>query len=152
MKRTVLFAASALLFVGCQSYVCPWCGHDIRTRPPVVAPETLPAGTVEGEVISLERSGIHPLAKIVIQLHDLSVFAGVEPKLMAETTIDRPAVFPIPFQLPYPADTLVADHDYSLSARLMVGNDVLFKTDTRYPVLTRDAPSRIQLVLMRVRD
>ena len=143
-------AATALL-CGCRSPICPWCGHDIRTRPPLETPDLLPAGIVRGQVTSLERGELHPMARVVIQLHDLSVFAGGLPRLVAETTIDRPTSLPVPFELPYPGDVLDARHDYSLSARIVVGTSDIFRTDTLYPVLTRGAPDRVQLVLMRIR-
>ena len=139
-----------LLLTGCRSPICPWCGHDIRTSPPATVPETLPGGTIQGEITSLERGELHPLARIVIQLHDLSVFAGGKPRLISETTIESPPSLPVPFELPYPDDTVIADHDYSVSARVVVSGTDFFKTDTLYPVLTRGAPDRVQLVLMRI--
>jgi putative lipoprotein len=142
---------AAALLCGCRSPICPWCGHDIRTQPPVETPKLLPAGVVMGEVTSLERGEPHPMAQIIVQLHDLSIFAGGQPRLIAETVIDRPTSLPVPFELPYPDDTVDASHDYSLSARIVVGNDDIFRTDTRYPVLTHGAPNRAQIVLMRIR-
>ena len=147
-----LAAAAAALLCGCRSPICPWCGHDIRTRPPAETPDLLPAGTISGEVTSLERGELHPMARIVVQLHDLSIFAGGQPRLIAETSIERPTSLPVPFELPYPGDLLDANHDYSLSARIVVGNADIFRTDTLYPVLTHGSPARAQIVLMRIRN
>lgn len=150
LRRAAVVFAAALL-CGCRSPICPWCGHDIRTQPPVETPKLLPAGILVGEVTSLERGELHPMAQIIVELHDMSIFAGGQPRLIAETTIDRPTSLPVPFELPYPGDTVDASHDYSLSARIVVGNDDIFRTDTLYPVLTHGAPSRVQVVLMRIR-
>ena len=149
--RRAAFVFAAALLCGCRSPICPWCGHDIRTQPPVETPTLLPAGVIVGEVTSLERGELHPMAKIIVQLHDVSIFAGGQPRLIAETTIDRPTSLPVPFELAYPGDTIDASHDCSLSARIVVGNADIFRTDTLYPVLTHGAPSRVQVVLMRIR-
>lgn len=146
-----LAAAALASAAGCRSSICPWCGHDIRTRPPADRAETLPAGIVRGEATSLERGELHPLARVIVEMHDLSVFAGGKPRLVAETAIEQPRSLPVAFELAYPAGTVVAEHDYSVSARIVVGQTVVARTDTLYPVLTRGAPDRVQLVLMRVR-
>lgn len=143
--------ATALALAACRSPICPWCGHDIRTRPSPEHLEMLPAGSVRGEVTSLERGELHPLARVIIQLHDLSVFAGGQPRLVAETTLEQPRSLPVPFELAYPDESVAVEHDYSLSARIVVGQTVVARTDTLYPVITRGAPDRVQLVLMRVR-
>ena len=149
MRKVVLAFATAFL-CGCRSPICPWCGHDIRTRPPVETPTLLPAGVIMGEVTSLERGELHPMARIVVQLHDMSIFAGGQPRLISETTIDRPTSLPVAFELPYPGDVVDASHDCSLSARIVVGNADIFRTDTLYPVLTHGNPNRAQIVLMRI--
>ncbi len=155
MRRLIpalLLTLAVLLLAGCRSPICPWCGHDIRTRPgPDVRPEPLPAGVVRGRVPSLERTELHPLAVLVIQLHDLSVFAGGKPRLVAETRIEHPDALPVPFEIPYGDTDIVPTHDYSLSAKVVVGMAEIFRTDTHYPVITHGAPSDVQLVLMRVR-
>ena len=140
----------ALFATGCRSPICPWCGHDIRIPPPDSAPvEYLSAGDIRGQVTTLERGELHPMAAIVIQLYDVTIRAGAQPELVAETRIDRPATLPVRFQLPYGDNLIDASHDYLVSAKLVVGSSVLFETDTKYPVLTHGAPNRLQLVLAR---
>ena len=153
MKRASLlcpFVVLATVLAGCRSPICPWCGHDIRVKPPP-ADETayLPAGEIRGLATSLERGELHPMAVLIVQLYDVTLQSGNAPKLVVETRIERPPKLPVPFRLAYPADTIDASHDYLLSAKIVVESSVLFQTDTKYPVLTHDAPERVQLVLAR---
>ena len=140
----------ALAAVGCRSPICPWCGHDIRERPPAEAVAVyLPAGDVHGMATSLERGELHPMAVLSVRLYDVTLHAGEDPKLVAETVVEHPQSFPVPFQVDFPADTIDESHQYLVSAKLAVESSVLFETDTKYPVLTHGAPNRVQLVLAR---
>lgn len=145
-----LLGAALLLGMGCRSPICPWCGHDVRQKPPVVPLEKfLPAGTVKGTLTTLEHGELHPMAKAVIQLHDVTLHAGDDPVLIAELAIDSLHTLPVTFEIPYPEETIHAEREYLVSAKIVVGTSVLFSTDTRYPVLTRGAPNRISLCLVR---
>ena len=145
-----LAAAAVLAAAGCRSPICPWCGHDIRDRPPATPAATfLPAGAVHGLVTTLERGELHPMARAVVRLYDVTIHAGDEPKLVAETVLDRVPTLPAPFRIEFPAGTVDEAHDYLVSAQIVVGTSVLFETDTKYPVLTHGAPDRLQLVLAR---
>ena len=145
-----LVCAGAVALSGCRSPICPWCGHDIRTRPDKSQiPMYLSAGTIHGTVTTLERMQLHPLADVQVELYDLSVFAGGQPRLVASKTFPHPTTLPLSFDLDYPAETIDTSHDYSVSAKILVSGKTYFRTDTRYAVLTRGAPSSVQLVLMR---
>lgn len=145
-----LFLLATVLGVGCRSPICPWCGHDIRERPPAGAAAVyLPAGAVQGMATSLERGELHPMAVLTVSLHDVTLHAGEAPKLIAETVVEHPQTFPVAFQIDYPADTIDESHQYLVSAKMTVESSILFETDTKYPVLTHGAPNRVQLVLAR---
>lgn len=149
LRLSVLAALSSAL-AGCRSTICPWCGHDIRDKPPPANEAAyLPAGEIRGMATSLERGELHPMAVLIVQLHDVTLSSGNAPTLVAEARVERPPKLPVPFQLPYPADTIDTSHDYLLTAKIVVESSVLFQTDTKYPVLTHDAPARVQLVLAR---
>lgn len=143
-------ALGLLLVVGCRSPICPWCGHNIRQKPPQVTAETyLPAGLLEGTLTTFDHGALHPMARASVQLLDVTLHSGDDPILVAEVTVPDLHTLPASFQIPYPTNTIHTSHEYLVRASIGVGKCTLFTTDTRYPVLTHGAPSRVQLVLAR---
>ena len=156
MKRTFslfLSLAATLSLTGCRSpVICPWCGKDVRTRPPAAdSASLLPAGEVSGTVTTMERGELHPLARLEVSLLDVTLGDGTQPSVVASKSFDHIRRIPLSFRIPYGDGAIDESHEYVLSARIVVVSDVLFETDTRYPVLTHGAPKQAQLVLVRTK-
>jgi putative lipoprotein len=110
-----------------------------QVRAPVV---------LQGTVTYLQRIAMHPSAVVEVRLWDLSIDAEV-PRVVAEQVIRRPGEPPVAFELTLDAAAFRPDHTYTVSARILVDEAVLFATDTEYRVLTHGAPDSVQLVLAR---
>lgn len=56
---------------------------------------------------------------------------------------------PIDFAIPYDAAAIDPRHSYVVAARISLDGQVLFRTDTAFPVLTRGAGESVELLLVR---
>ncbi len=145
----LLLALMPLLAGGCL--LCPDCRDDRAGRGTAHAPRPVavnPALRAElsGVVTYLERISMHPAAVVVVELRQTGA-DGVPSEPVASLAIDRPGQVPVFFILP--VDALDPDADYTVSARILVEDTVLFASDTAYPVLTKGRPENVQLVLAR---
>jgi putative lipoprotein len=104
---------------------------------------------LNGSVSYRERVALPDDAVIEIQLSDVSR-QDVAADVIAETTV-RPdgRQVPIPFQLPYPADRIQADHTYAVRALIRSQGRMMFATDRAHHVLTRGNPSSVEIMLVR---
>ena len=57
---------------------------------------------------------------------------------------------PIPFELTYDPDKIVANHRYSVRATIRVEGLLAYTTTQAYPVITNGAPKRVNLILLHV--
>jgi len=106
---------------------------------------------ITGSVAYRERIALPQDAVIDIQLQDLSV-ADVAAQVVAESMINAEGrQVPVPFALNYDPAQIVAEHRYSVRATIRSEEGMLlFSTTQAYPVITHDAPSRVNLVLHTV--
>jgi len=127
-----------LLLVGC-------------TSTPVV-PET-GAGTatskVTGSITYRERIALPPTTVVTVRLVDVSL-ADAPSVLIAEQVIRTEGrQVPFEFALAYDASRILPSHTYAVQVRIEDGGKLLFISDTMNPVITRDAPTRVDIVLRR---
>jgi putative lipoprotein len=122
------------------------------TSTPVV-PAT-GAGTatskVTGSVTYRERIALPPSAVITVQLVDVSL-ADAPAVLIAEqviTTAGRQV--PFEFALEYDASRIQPSHTYAVQVRIENGDQLLFISDEMNPVITRDAPTHLDIVVRRI--
>jgi len=54
---------------------------------------------------------------------------------------------PVPFELKFEPTKIDANHSYVVSARIVVDDKLRFLSDKAYPVLTRDNPSHVEMIL-----
>lgn len=90
-----------------------------------------------------------PDAELIVRLQDTSR-ADAAARVIAEQRIrlqDKQP--PVPFRLPVEPSRIDPRAQYTVSARVESGGRLLFINDTAYPVLTRGANSRVDLVLVR---
>ncbi|SDE19006.1 YbaY family lipoprotein [Ruegeria marina] len=106
------------------------------------------AGTVTGTAGYRERIALPPEAVLEVQLLDVSRMDVAATVLSAR----RFAMTGVPqaFELAYDDALIEPAMSYSVSARILLGDKLLFITDTKNAVLTRGAGDRVDLMLVRV--
>jgi putative lipoprotein len=73
------------------------------------------------------------------------------PAIVIGEQVIHPAGRQVPFEfsIPYDPSQIQPQYTYAVQARIEDGARLLFISDRMYPVLTRDAPSRVDMVLRR---
>jgi putative lipoprotein len=125
---------------------------DCHLQTPVVPPTSVAAtsvATVSGTASYLQRIAMSPDAVLIVQLQDVSQ-ADLSAKVIAEQKITfGQRQVPIPFELTFDPAKIDPKHSYSVSARILTGNDLRFTSDKSYPVLTQGNPSKADLILVQ---
>lgn len=106
------------------------------------------AEPVRGIATYLERIALPRQAVFEATLEDVSR-AGAPSEIVARIRNEQPGNAPIPFTISYNADRIIQSHSYTVRARILVDDRLLFTTDQNYPVLTGGHPSEVQLLLRR---
>lgn len=110
------------------------------------AAETRVTGTVD----VAQRGALPPGAVVKVQLIDVSR-ADARALVFGEQSIQAGGRQPpIAFAIGYDATKIEPEMSYAVSARIEDGGKLLFINDQRYAVLTRGAPSHVDLVLRAV--
>jgi len=107
-------------------------------------------GKVTGTAGYRERIALLPGAVMTVKLVDISR-ADAKAVVLDEQVIslDEKSV-PVDFELSCDPDAIQENHAYAVQASIRVKDKLAFTTDRVYPVLTRGAPSHVDLVLVRV--
>lgn len=109
-----------------------------------------PGNSVTGSVSYRERIALSPdNTFLVVQLRDVSRAdaSSVEIASLRQPVANPPMVFILPYD---PAD-IDPDHSYAVEAKIVNANgDLLFRNDQSYPVLTRDAPSDVDIIVRQM--
>lgn len=107
--------------------------------------------TVTGTVTYLQRIALQPDAVVTTRIEDVSK-ADVPAEVIGEQVIQTEGKqVPIPFEVPYDADQIKENHNYSLRVRIedSAGN-LLFINDTSVPVITRGNPTHdIEVIVIQ---
>lgn len=97
--------------------------------------------SVMGEVFYLERVALPPTAKVTVQLQDVSR-ADAPAKVIAEQVIDTAGVAPpYAFSLSYDPAQIQDNLSYAVRATITDGDQLLFTSTERIPVITRGNPT-----------
>lgn len=133
MPRAVAIVIAALFLAGCTSTGAqPGSAH------------------VTGTVTYRERSVLPPAATIRIQVVDVSR-ADAPAILVGERIIEvGTKQAPFGFEISYDPARIESNHTYAVHARIEVDGRLWFVSDTHYPVITRGAPTHVDLVLKAV--
>jgi putative lipoprotein len=128
----------ALFLSGCTStHVVPATGTGTTTSK------------VTGSVTYRERIALPPSAVITVKLVDVSL-ADAPAVLIAEQVIATAGrQVPFEFALEYDAARIQPSHTYAVQVRIENGDRLLFISDTMNPVITRGAPTRVDIVVRR---
>ncbi len=106
------------------------------------------AGTVSGTVTYLERIAVPPGAVLEVELHDVSRSDAASVRLSGQRfALDR---VPFAFALPYDDNLIDERMTYTVQARILSGDQVLYRSTTAYPVLTLCATDEVKIVVERM--
>jgi len=108
------------------------------------------ANLVTGTVTYRERIALPPTAVVTVRLVDVSL-ADAPSVLVAEQVIRTEGQqVPCEFALDYDASRILPSHTYAVQVRIEDGGKLLFISDTMNPVITRSAPTRVDIVVRRI--
>lgn len=99
-----------------------------------------------GTLMYRERIALPPGAEVQVKLVDVSK-ADAPAETVAEKSFKVEKQPPIEFELPYDASRIRAEGAYALEASIAHEGRVLFRTAERVPVLGKDAPAKVEVVL-----
>ena len=121
----------------------------VRVGTPPTEPATPTTGTVTGTVTYRERIALSPNAVVEVKLIDISR-ADAPAVTVGEQIIENPGQVPITFEIEYDPSDIDERFTYAVQVRIMDGDRLAFINDTTYQVITRDSPTHVDLVLVRV--
>lgn len=142
MRSTVIQRRTALATVLAAALLAA-CA---QTQP---APNA-PVRVVVGSVDLRERVALPADAVLVVQLQDTSRADAAAPVVSQQSVRLEGLQPPYKFNLPVEPSRLNPAAQYTVSARITQGNQLMFINDTAYPVLTGGAGAKADLVLVRV--
>ena len=99
---------------------------------------------VTGTVIYRERIMLPTNAQVKVTLADTSLMDA--PAKVIDTKVITGGSPPFKFALDYDPAKIIANHTYTVSARIEVDGQLRFITDTRTPVITHGAPTHVEMV------
>ena len=112
--------------------------------------ESKPMASVTGTVTYLQRIALPPTAVIKVQLADVSRADAPAIVLGTQQIEANGRQVPFAFEIEYDPARIDARFTYVVQARIEADGKLLFISDQAYPVLTRGAPSEVDLVLTSV--
>ena len=105
---------------------------------------------VTGTVTYRERIALPPTAVIRVRLVDVSR-ADAPAIVLGEQIVEvRGKQIPFAFEIPYDPSRIESRHTYAVQARIEVDGRLWFVSDSHYAVITRGAPTHVDLVLKAV--
>jgi len=108
------------------------------------------SGVITGAVTYLQRSALPPDAELSVQLQDASL-EDVPARLIAQVKIATEGKqVPIPFRIPYAVADIDSAHSYIVRATIEAGGSMIFSSTTSYAVITRGAPTEIEILVRPV--
>jgi putative lipoprotein len=97
-----------------------------------------------------QRIALTPEAEVHVELRETAA-PDAESVPIAKQVIATPGQVPIPFSLEYDPTKIFGGRSYAISARIVDRGQLQFVTETPVPVLTRDAPGPVEIVVVPVR-
>jgi putative lipoprotein len=133
-SRSLLVAASAWLVCACSV---------VDTAPASGGGKA----TVTGTVTYLQRVALTPEAVVTVRLVDVSR-ADAPSILLGEQKITAGGrQVPFAFEIAYDPARIQPQMTYAVQARIEEGGRLRFISDRHYPVITRGAPTHVDMVL-----
>jgi copper homeostasis protein (lipoprotein) len=135
--------------IGMKCDVKMTCSHSIVLAILVTVSNNAAAQSVQGIATYPERMAWPPTAVFEALVED--IFDPDAPEVIGRARVANPSDPPISFEIPYDRARIRIDHVYGVSARILVGERVIFATDT-YPVITRGSDDLVTLTIYPVID
>lgn len=104
---------------------------------------------LSGTAIYRERIALPYEAAFTAVLQDVSL-QDVPAKEIGRVVIDPAGNPPYRFTIPYDPAAIKGHHTYTVRASIMVGERLMFTTDTAHPVLTRGAGDSVEILMKMV--
>ena len=104
---------------------------------------------IEGTASYRERVALRPGAVLEIELLDISR-ADAPSDRLASVRLRPEGQVPLLFTLHYDAAMIEASHNYAVTAKLLDGAEVLFRSTTVHPVLTRGAGDSVDILMVKM--
>ena len=92
-----------------------------------------------GQVIFARDAQLPDGAVVVVSLSDTSL-ADAPARELGRAVIENPGQLPVRFRIAYDPAAIDPRNEYSLQARVMAGDSLIYVNDTVHPVLTLGAP------------
>jgi putative lipoprotein len=105
---------------------------------------------VTGSVTYRERIALPPNAVIKVRLVDVSLADAPAVLLAEQSIVAAGRQVPFAFALDYDSAAIVAAHSYAVQVRIEDEGRLLFISDTQHPVITRDQPHHVDIVVRKV--
>ena len=126
------------------------CGPDMADDPSTAGGgDTANRAQVTGTLMYRERIALRPGSVAEVWLLDTSL-ADAPAVEIAYQRIEDPGNPPIPFVLDYDPAEIREGMQYSVRGTIRYGDELLFTSDTHYPVLTRGAGNTAEILLIMV--
>jgi putative lipoprotein len=109
---------------------------------------TAAAQSVRGTATYLERMALPAGATFEALLEDVSR-ADAPAEVIGRTQMTPPGNPPIPFEIRYDPTRIQPSRTYHVRARILLGERLIFTTDTAYPVLTRGSADTVSILMRR---
>mgnify|MGYP003575602897 CR=1 FL=1 len=135
--------------IGMKCDVKMTCCHSIVLAILLAVSNSAAAQSVQGTATYPERMAWPPTAVFEALVED--IFDPDAPEVIGRVRIANPSNPPISFEIPYDRARIRSDHVYGASARILVGERVIFATDT-YSVITRGSDDLVTLAIYPVTD
>ena len=110
--------------------------------------EASPQPTVTGTATYRERIALPAGAVFEATLEDVSR-ADAPAEVLGRTRIEAPGQPPFRFSISYDPRRIDPKHRYTVRARVTLGDELLFTTDTNYPVLGEGQASHVDMLLRK---
>lgn len=127
---------------------CQPSGADAAYVPPAAAPT--PISRITGTVSYRPRIALAPDAVLKVALVE-ATRADAEAVPISEVSIARPGQVPIAFELPYATARINARRTYVVRATIEQGGAPAWSSSRRYPVITNDQPTKVDIVVEAVK-
>ena len=105
--------------------------------------------SVTGTATYRERIALSPEAVFEATLEDISL-ADAPAKVLGRIRLESPGQVPIAFEIPYDDADIDERYSYAVRARILVGGQLMFTSDTVHSVLTRGHGSEVKILMVRV--
>lgn len=105
---------------------------------------------IEGTLTYRERIALPPEAVAEVSLLDTSRADAAAIVIAKMNVLPEGLQVPLPFTLRYDPGRIVPTHTYTVRAIIRIGRQMMFTTDTAYPVITQGHPNRVELTLVSV--